>query len=315
MAHSAVAPRLLRSEPMKLERIAVGIDFSAEAEVAVRRAMVIARHSGAALVLVHARPLPEPPTLLPEFLPPAENERREQLTEELEDDRGKLEALNQRLRGQGVEVSHLFVDDRPHEGLAWAAEELGAGLIVVGTHGRTGFKRFTLGSVAERTVRTASCSVLVARQAGGERFERILVPIDFSDATDAVIEAARAVAAPGAVVTLLHGWHVGESLYGLKSPLADMPLEAYAPVRDQIAARVAEEGSKLAAAHQQDGLTLRFEAVEAPAAYAIQEWLDHDGHDLVVMGSRGRRGLERMLVGSVAERTVRHAPCSVLVVR
>jgi nucleotide-binding universal stress UspA family protein len=306
---------LARLAGMKLERIAVGVDFSAESEVAVRRAMTIARHAGAELVLVHVGPVPDKPTLLPEFLPPADNELRERLTEQLGEDRRQLEELRQRLHGQGVEVSNLIIDDRPHEGLDRAAEEVGADLIIVGTHGRTGIRRFALGSVAERVVRTAPCSVMVARQAGGEGFERILVPVDFSEITGKVVEAARAIAAPGAALTLLHGWHVGETLYGLKAPLADTPLASYAPVRDGLREHVMAEGRALAEAHHGQGLSVRFEAVESPPVFAIQEWLDNDQYDLVVMGSRGRRGLERLVLGSVAEKTVRHAPCSVLVVR
>ena len=57
-----------------------------------------------------------------------------------------------------------------------------------------------------------------------------------------------------------------------------------------------------------------FSTVQAPPAYGIQEKDEVNGLDLIVMGSHGRRGVRRWLLGSVAEVTVRHAPCSVLVV-
>lgn len=86
-------------------------------------------------------------------------------------------------------------------------------------------------------------------------------------------------------------------------------------MRDGLREHVQAQGRALVEAHHGNGLTVRFEAVESPPAFAIQEWLEHDGFDLIAMGSRGRRGLERLVLGSVAEKTVRHASCSVLVVR
>ncbi len=71
---------------------------------------------------------------------------------------------------------------------------------------------------------------------------------------------------------------------------------------------------KLAAELRAGGTVVEHSSMEGAPAHTIQEWIDANGPDLVVMGSHGRRGVRRFLLGSVAEVTVRHAACSVLVV-
>jgi nucleotide-binding universal stress UspA family protein len=289
--------------------ILVAVDFSSESELAVRHAMAIARLRGADLVLVHAGTvLDRSDAELDEV---AAGYRRV-VDDDLRRNRERLEALRERLQGQGVEVTHAIADGFPDTTIVEVAEEIGAGLIVLGTHGRTGLKWFLLGSVAQRVVRLARTNVVVARgdaPAGGYR--KICVATDFSTSAEGALSAAIAVAAPDAHVDIVHCWYFEPTvgLSGEPSLLQGLLLEQ----RTAIEHSLRESGEELLALHRRPGLTLAFEPIFAPPRPAIVARLERGGHDLVALGSHGRRGLPRFLLGSVAEAVVARAPCAVLV--
>jgi K+-sensing histidine kinase KdpD len=118
----------------------------------------------------------------------------EQVEEIVKEARAKLDEMRERLIGQGVEVSHVFVNDMADRGIVAVAKETNADLIVVGSHGRTGISRFLIGSIAERVVRHAHCDVLVARgDAPSGGFKNVLLPVDFSEVSDRAMARAAAV--------------------------------------------------------------------------------------------------------------------------
>ena len=299
---------------MQIKKIAVGTDFSQEASLAANQALDIARHVGASVTLVHSGNVPAPPdksTLVPAGV----REYQEMLEEALKEDRERLEEQRSRLAGQGVELSHVVIDDFPDTGLCRAAEEMAADLIVVGTHGRTGLKRFLLGSVAERVVRLSPTSVMVARpvksSAGGYR--KILVPTDFSESADNALNFAMMLAADGAEVKLLHCWQLPPGFAGFSGGY--VPRQLRESTLDSVTKGITEgaeqRATDLIKDHQRDGVNLSFEVMQAPPVHGIEQRAEDS--DLIVMGSHGRRGVRRFVLGSVAEVTVRHAPCSVLV--
>jgi nucleotide-binding universal stress UspA family protein len=293
-----------KEQDMEVSRILVGIDFSDESEAAAGYALKIARHTGADVVLVHAGLVPG--AELPEHTSEGAREWRRLVEERLSDDRRRLEQLRERLSTQVPEVSHMVIDGFADAALCEAGEQLGADLIVVGTHGRTGLRRFVLGSVAESVVRLYPRNVMVARPgadaSGG--FRRILVPTDFSVHAEDALRLAMVLAAPGGTIDVFHAW-------GTPPELA---VEWSGPILYEIAKQAQASGEKLLERHRSDAVTVHFEAVHAGAVTGILDRLQAPGYDLVILGSHGRRGLRRLLVGSVAERVVRHAPCSVIVV-
>jgi nucleotide-binding universal stress UspA family protein len=207
----------------------------------------------------------------------------------------------------------------PSQRIEAAAAQIGASIIVMGTHGRTGLEYILVGSTAERVVRTASCPVVTvkASPAGSSpsavpastiRFRRLLIPIDFSvsslEALEYGVQFAKHV---DATLTLLHvlepiayglDFTLGESLQWRKQ-------RAYVEGRLEI----------LRALCTSNGITA--EAVLKPGVPvdSIRDYAGQQQPDLVVMGTHGRRGISRILAGSVAEVMLRHAPCPVLTVR
>jgi nucleotide-binding universal stress UspA family protein len=142
--------------------------------------------------------------------------------------------------------------------------------------------------------------------------QHILVPVDFSQAAELAAAAARVIALQnGASVTLVHAFD--------PTPLAPIPtrplgvdgLMVEADVERRIHRSLEEVGER-----HFEGLEFRVALVLAKnAAQGICDYAAKENMDLIVISTHGRTGLKHMLIGSVAERVVRHAPCPVLTLR
>jgi nucleotide-binding universal stress UspA family protein len=315
--HHFTLPALTGAQENAMEicKILVGTDYSEQAEAAVEQAANLARRLDAELILLHAGTVPEYRDDIPDSMKGAAARFEALLREQLKDNRDKLEGLRERLGGT-VKASHMVIDGFPDTGIVDASKEVGADLIVVGTHGRTGFKRFLMGSVAERVVRLSDTCVMVARgrgEVGAGGFRKILVPTDFSDTAERALEAALLVARPGAIVEAFHCWQLPGPVTGYWGPVAATGA-VLDPLRKDLKEAVDAQGADLVARHTGAGVELIFTELEESAVHGVQQRLEQGGYDLVVMGSHGRRGLRRWMLGSVAESTVRYAPISTLVV-
>lgn len=297
---------------MEIKKIVVGIDFSHESEVALDHALAIGRHTGAEVVMVHAGTVFEPLEKVEGPNPSLVAEYQEILSEHQSEVRAQLAELRERHEGQGVKISHSLIDGFADTALCEASEELGADLTLVGTHGRTGVKRFFLGSVAEKVVRLCDNNVMVARpgkSAGG--YHRILVPTDFSPAAQRALEVAVAVAAPEAEIDVFHCWQLPIPVTSHYVPLSPR-MESIRQLALTFEAEAKKRAEPILERYAGANVTLHFDTVQSAPAQGITERAP--GYDLITMGSHGHRGLRRFILGSVAEATVRHAPCSVLVV-
>jgi nucleotide-binding universal stress UspA family protein len=141
-------------------------------------------------------------------------------------------------------------------------------------------------------------------------YSRILVPIDFSELSERALDRAVGLAKQlGASLTLLH---VHEQVLTVSVDPADRPFETQAEQR-QLIEVLTQKLQNLADALEFDGERIGVRVVLGnPFDEIVSACADHD---LVVLATHGRRGLSQFLLGSVTERVVRAAPCSVLVVR
>jgi nucleotide-binding universal stress UspA family protein len=144
-------------------------------------------------------------------------------------------------------------------------------------------------------------------------FTRILVPTDFSAPSDAALEYARGIAAKfGSRIHVLHV--LDEALvatpYGNDVFVAESPT-LLAELFDEAKNRLAHRASR------PDGapFTVTTEVVSGTSARTITDYAGEHAVDLIVMGTHGRSGVAHLLMGSVAEKVVRFAPCPVLIVR
>jgi nucleotide-binding universal stress UspA family protein len=296
---------------MKLgSKVLVATDLSEAADEAIRQGHERAREGGGELVVCHVVPdLLRSNPLFPQ-------RAGEEMAGLLETEQQAAKAVELRvvaLTGRPLDGFRLIVESgAPDAGIVRAADEVRATLVVVSSRGTTGLDRALLGSVASRVVRYAHCPVLVARP--HEKTGRILAATDFSDpalpAVAAAVEDARARAAR---LTLLHSIDVFPNpAIGWGAPFGAAwvvpPKELVAEVR-----KSAE--SALQGTLQRFGVEGDILAVEGDAASAILEAARTLPAELLVLATRGRTGIARMVLGSVAEKVIAAAPCSVLAVR
>jgi nucleotide-binding universal stress UspA family protein len=224
---------------------------------------------------------------------------------------GRSSALAEKLEALTI-VQRQVESESPPERLVAYAEDQNIDLVVMGTHGRRGVRRMLLGSVTEEVVRRAPCPVFTvqadADEVPSEAVRRILVPVDFSEASESAVQHATEVAQTyGAEVHLLHVVEevVYPSAYGVEPALFSS---------DEVVARVEKTLGEMA---RED---MGYENVQASATigYApmtILDYVQENEIDLVVIATHGRAGLDRMLLGSVAERVIRQSPVPVFVVK
>jgi len=273
---------------------------------------------------------PWPPSTQFTVLHVVDVSRFEELPALLEDARSEGTALVQgaadQLRGAGLKVSTQLLSGTPRHAIASHAKQFGADLVMVGSHGRGAIARFLLGSVARGVLRTAPCSVEVVRPngSGAPRSSHPLKILLATDGSEFSAAAAKSVASrpwpAGSAIKMLS---VEELPIALPNQWSASSLSAIYPssLVDELMenARTRAQEARTAAqailAHSALRLAENGSAPVGDARLVILDQATEWGADLIVLGSHGRRGLDRLLMGSVSESVAIHAHCSVEVIR
>jgi len=291
----------------------VGLDPGERDDTPLRWACTLSRALGASVEVVHALQY-EPPSDRGLGVQHAD---RMALSDELlmQHCTRVREAISAELPGAGDLPISIAVG-KAHVELAAYAKEFTDGVVVVGP-GRRRWIRGLLGTTADRLLRMCDSPVLVVRGEVRERVERILAPVDFSAVSkNAAATAVRWGAALGCEITLFHvpqiefysSVEAGAGAHGIEVARVEPELTTVEHARLGLAALIEEL--------KPPGLRMRREIgrYAAPPADAIVARLAEDNVDLVVMGTHGRTGLERGLLGSVAESVIHRVQVPVLVV-
>jgi len=200
----------------------------------------------------------------------------------------------------------------PHEAILSHVTDHDIDLVSMGSHGRTGLERLLLGSVTERVVRTSDVPVLTSRLAPVDEsgYDQILIPTDGSEAATAAIDHAVAIAEQyDATIHALSvvdssalsgGYDVGTGIPDVLASLEEGSEQAVAAVEERCTDRDVDVVTNVA---------------EGSPYRVIQQYIDDEGISLVAMGTHGRTGLERYLLGSMTERVIRTSDVPVLTVR
>jgi nucleotide-binding universal stress UspA family protein len=184
------------------------------------------------------------------------------------------------------------------------ARERDVDLIVMGTHGRSSFAQAVVGSVAAKVIRTAPCPVLTVRlPQRGFGLANVLVGVDFEPASMNAVAYGRAFCRMYGAK--LHVLHVMEN-YFLR-PIVPDPQTLEFRAHEQLEELLTDDDRR--ALHA----TAIVDGSDLPADVLI-DYAPQHAIDLIVLGTHGRRRIDRLLMGSVAERVVRLAPCPVLIV-
>jgi nucleotide-binding universal stress UspA family protein len=295
-------------------RIFVGIDDSEQAKAAVTLAARLAREHRGELVLCHA---------VQSMVPAGRSASGGATIDPVLDDasakcaQAVLDAGAERAIPFGIIAERHMVEGDAANGILRVAGETGCGLIVIGTRHGVGVQQLLIGSVTNAVLRASTLPVLTVgravkfAEAGRRCFERIFVATDDSEPSQAAIETAFRL--PPEDRRKLVFCSVADIDHGVDA-------ERYAPETgdptfgNRLTARaetIAGRASALAHARGVDAESRVLEGnpSEALIAAAVQE-----RSDLIVIGSHGRRGIQRLLLGSIAETVVRTAPIPVLVV-
>ncbi|MGH7619793.1 MAG: universal stress protein [Gemmatimonadaceae bacterium] len=298
------------------KKILVPLDRSAIAEQAVGQAALIARGSNAELDLVTVH-VPFPFAGF-ESKPWDDKEAAAEAT--------YLNTLEAELRsGSGVRATHAVTNGEPGDHICLRALDVGADLIVMTTHGRTGLSRFWLGSVADAVIRHSSVPVLMlrptksshGRAAARHAFKRILVPLDGSSLAATALGPAQALAQATGAKLVLFRVVIPLPLmtgYDPSIPFAYQPLIANETATAELAAVARLQMETLATRlRDETGMDVSSDTVvDSRAAEAIVRFAQGHAIDVVVMSTHGR-GATRWLLGSVVDKVLRGSGLPVLV--
>jgi len=302
-----------------IRRIVVPLDRSPLAERALAPALAIAGRTGAELRLVHvrARVSADDPNVDPTM-------RAQHSPRELDDARRYLELVAARVRRQtGIPVTVATVRGAVAEAICADVATTGADLIVMCTHGRTGWSRFWIGSVADAVLHRARVPVLLVRASDEWRGDatvvpfaprRVLVPMDGGPGSERLLEDVAAILGPfEPEVELIEV--VAPLKVATCVPVVGVPLMTPDVEATEATMRIARRFLVLAAQRLRElrpELRVTTDAVvDEPATQSILEAAERA--DVVALVSHGR-GASRLLVGSVCDRLLRSAHAALLVV-
>lgn len=307
------------SEPFAMsviKRILCPVDFSEASAHAVEQAIALAGWYKAAITALHVySPLY---VTVPELPVPAEMVPPADVLQARHDTSAYFRAAAE----AGIDVDVVVDVGQPARQILERAASLPADLIVMGTHGASGFEHLVLGSVAEKVLRKAACAVVTvpprARATSTLPFARLLCAVDFSDPSIAALQAAVSLAREsGGALTLMHV---------LEWPWDEPPAPNVADLPPSQAVALAEDprylektaGVRLEALVPDDVRERRGAAARVVSGKSYKEILRvaaEERADLIVMGVHGRNALDMMLFGSTTSQVVRRATCPVMTLR
>jgi len=296
-----------------IKRILCPVDLSDESEHAIEHALAIARWYKSTITALHVcNPLVIPATdmtLVGPAIPPI-------LTEaDIKEASDEVDACFDRAPGghADVPINVLVESGPPARRILERAKWLAADLMVIGTHGHSGFQHLVLGSVTEKVLRQAECPVLTipprAHSTSKLPFKRILCPIDFSDSSLAALDFALSLARESdAGLTILHVLEFPDM------PLTNQPVPTleYRQVGER---DVTTKLAQLVPDADRARCRTTTRLGDGKAYREILAIATEDRADLIVIGVHGRNPLDLMLFGSTTNQVVRRATCPVLTLR
>ncbi len=283
------------------QRFLVATDFSAGADGAAEAAIALARRWKARIDWIHVCP-----EVSPVLSPSGDALLTEWVDRQHKEARVGLDALKKRAEESGVESELQIHAGRPDVAVARVAEETRADWVIVGTHGHSGIRSLLIGSVAEKIVRNSPVSVLCVRPGASLEAPGVIVfGEDFTSREHRQTVAELAGALDSRVVAV-HGVELAPAL------MADA---SFSPPPALLDASLSEARERLAGLADQYGKHAETRVSIGAAADALCDHARRLNASLLVTGASSRKGIERWMLGSVAERVLRHAPCSVLVLR
>jgi len=285
---SVAAQALPQLSPLgRFERFLVASDGSEYSAGAVRETLRLAKRCGARVRAV---------TFVAGDLE-HEGLGEQALKRELDAARVHLDQVAAQAIAAGVDCETEVVQGiSVHDRIVEESERVRADLIVVGRRGRRGLARMMIGDATLKLIGSAHCSVLVVPRAAEVRGRRFVVASDGSRFGDSAAVAAGSLA----------------KLCETPVTVVSVAVPSHADARRKEAPAVVE---RIVRALASDGIVAQGDVLDGPAADMIVSAAVEKNADLIIMGSHGRTGIERLILGSNTERVLNRTSCAVLVVK
>lgn len=293
---------------MDSQHILVPVDFSPASEAAARLAVGLAARVSGRVTLAHVESLPGAALLSvePIVIPPA-------VWEEIAGDSRKmgqerLDKLQKDLAAEtpGVTIESTVLSGSAVEVVLEAARD--ANFIVMGSHGATGAERLFFGSVAEAVSRQATCPVLVTRDEARHQFERVVAGVDLGDASLEVAKLAKQFVAVGGTLEVVYvlgmpqGTTVEAALTGAGKKLQALIEEARERAVEAMDSLVEQVGSDV----------IKVVGVVETGRVEVALLARAEKAGMVVVGAHSRERLRERVLGTTADRVLRHSTVPVL---
>ena len=303
---------------IEIRRILCPVDFSDHSRRALDHAVAIGRWYKSTVTVLHvfsSAPVaafgPGPVVFEPIVLTPVD---RDQLLAD-------VRAFAETESAPGITIDAVVREGNTTGEILEQASSMQTDLLVIGTHGRSGFERLVLGSVAEKVLRKANCPVMTvprrhpdAVPAGPVLYKRILCPVDFSESSLHALKYAISMAQEAdkrltVVHVVAHEFENADDMASISD--AGMTIDSFVKQREEALRRRLQEAVAIAP---------EFCSVESLMTHG-KPWREvlriaiERQSDLIVMGVQGRGAADLMFFGSTAQHVVREASCPVLTLR
>lgn len=281
-----------------MRKILVATDFSVRSDRAVRRATLLAKEFDASLCLVHVVDDDQP-----EQLVEAEKQVAADLLADLS--RSIRELVN-------LDCTYSVALGDAFEGITQSAEEMQTDLIVIGPHRRQTLKDVFVGTTAERTIRESNLPVLMANSAPVGRYGNALLTLDLSEYSAETVRCVHALGLEKKTgVSVLHVFDAPASGLMRRIPASTDEVNNYFTDEQKRVAALLKSLLVETGLHPTQHLAL---PKKTTIANTICTTVNDSGTDLVIVGTRSRTGLGKLLLGSVAEEILRIADFDVLAI-
>lgn len=268
----------------RLEKLLVATDRSSFSEGAVREAIHFAKQCSSSLYIVSIM------ETNPEYETMSANVFKKEEDEAIE----HLESLKKRVSQEGLSCqTTLLHGNDPYRLIVAAAAEKNVDMIIIGRRGRTGLMKVLMGSVTAKVIGQAPCKVLVVPKAARIEYKKLLLATDGSENSIAAASEALGIAK-----------RYGSNIIAVSVANLDRELE-----------NAKADVGRLVEIAQKDGMPVEALTPVGNPADIIVETAGGRAVDLIVMGSYGKTGLRKLLLGSTTERVIGHAACAVLVAK
>jgi nucleotide-binding universal stress UspA family protein len=208
-------------------------------------------------------------------------------------------------RETGTRIYTTLEAGDPHEKIVEIAEAQGCDLIVVGVRGHNPAEELLMGSMTERVIGFSHTDVLVVPLGKNLATDNILIAIDGSTESKRAVDLAfRFHRSYGSQLTILAVADVPPHIYGISAEVAD-----------EIIVKARKELEQVKIKSQEEDIIAELLLHEGDPSHVITDIARKRNSNLILMGSHGRSGLKRLLMGRVTERVIGRAPCPVLVAR